>query len=76
MNGEAGVSQMPRQTLKKEERMKVKNPLNPSIEIKGVVYKEVAGSMEVPDEIALMLIETFGFSEVKEVKKSKKPKED
>lgn len=56
--------------------MKVKNALNPTIEINGVVYKEIAGSMEVPDEIGLQLIETFGFSEVKEVKKSKKSKED
>ena len=55
--------------------MKVKNALNPTIEINGVVYKEIGGSMEVPDEIGLQLIETFGFSEVRE-KKSKKSKED
>ena len=55
--------------------MLVHHPLNQLIEIDGQTFEEKNGSMEVPDEIGLMLIETFGFEEVK-VKKSKKSKED
>ena len=56
--------------------MNVFHPLNDTMEVNGVTYKETNGSIEVPKEIGKMLIETFGFTEVKEVKKSKKNKED
>ena len=55
--------------------MKVHSSVNKSITVGGVEYNEKNGSMEVPDKIGLMLIETFGFEEVK-VKKPKKSKED
>jgi hypothetical protein len=55
--------------------MLVSHPLNSIMEIDGEKYEAKNGSMEVPDKIGLMLIETFGFEEVK-VKKPKKSKED
>jgi hypothetical protein len=53
------------------KKMKVHSSANKSITVGGVEYNEKNGSMEVPDEIGLMLIETFGFEEVKKQKKSK-----
>lgn len=58
--------------------MIVKNDLNDLMEIDGITYKnDSKGLMEVPDEIGLMLINSFGFIEVSESKKkTKKSKED
>lgn len=58
--------------------MIVKNDLNDLMEIDGITYKnDSKGLMEVPDEIGLMLIKSFGFIEVSESKKkTKKSKED
>jgi len=75
MNGETMGCPTSRQTLKRKP-MNVFHPLNDTMEVNGVTYKETNGSIEVPKEIGKMLIETFGFTEVKEVKKSKKNKED
>ena len=54
--------------------MLVHHPLNQLIEIDGQTFEEKNGSMEVPDKIGALLIESFGFKEVKE--KKRKSKED